>query len=100
MSRLDLHNILVGILGSQNVYFQPPESISLSYPCIVYRRSSIRTDYANNNPYSLKKMYSVTLIEKDPDSDIPDQIASLPTAIHDRYYTTDNLNHNVFNIFY
>ena len=99
-SRLLLQALLEILLGSTSVYFQPPESIQLSYPCIIYQRSSIRTDYANNSPYSLRKEYTIIIIEKDPDSVLPDVIAALPTARHDRYYTADNLNHNVFTIFY
>jgi hypothetical protein len=99
-SRLALQTLFEGILGSESVYFQPPESIKLTYPCIIYQRSFIRTDYANNDPYSLKKEYTVTVIERDPDSTLPDQIAVLHTARHDRYYTADMLHHNVFTLFY
>ena len=97
-SRLELQTLLEGLVA--NVYFQPPESIQLSYPCIIYQRSAIVTDFANNDPYSLRKEYTITLIESNPDSSVPDQIAMLATASHDRYYTADNLNHNVFTIFY
>lgn len=99
-SRSDLQVVLEGILGTNFVYFQPPESIKLSYPCIIYKRSGIRTDYANNYPYSLKKEYTITVIDRDPDSYIPIQIAMLPTARHYRHYTADNLNHDIFTIFY
>lgn len=97
-NRTELQTLLEGLVN--NVYFQPPESISLNYPCIIYRRSAIRTDYANNVPYILRKEYTLTLIESNPDSSIPDQLARLPTARHERYYTADNLNHNVFTIFF
>lgn len=99
-SRLELQALLEILLDSESVYFQPPESIQLSYPCIIYVRSNIRTDYANDLPYSLRNEYTITLIERDPDSGIPYQIAMLPTARHDRFYTADNLNHNVFTLFY
>lgn len=99
-NRLDLQILLEGLLGSSFVYFQPPESIQLSYPCIIYQRSSIRIDHSNNSPYTLRKEYTITVIHRDPDSLVPDQIAMMPTARHDRYYTADNLNHNVFTIFY
>lgn len=97
-SRLELQTLLEGFVA--NVYFQPPESTQLSYPCIIYQRSAIRTDHANNSPYALKKEYTLTLIERDPDSAVPDQLAMLPTARHAQFYTTDYLNHNVFTIFF
>ena len=30
-----LGKALIELLGSNNVYFQPPESIKIDYPCIV-----------------------------------------------------------------
>ena len=99
-NRLDLHSLLETVLGSDEVYFQPPESIRLVYPCIIYKRSSIRTDFANNLPYSLRSEYTITLIEPDPDSPKPYLVANLETARHERFYTADNLNHNVFTLFF
>ena len=98
MSRADLHTLLVSLCP--NVYFQPPESIQLSYPCIIYRRSKIDIEHANNNPYTLRDKYTITVIDADPESTIPDDISKLSTAFHDRYYTAHNLNHNVFTIYF
>lgn len=99
-SRLELQTLLENVLGSANVYFQPPSTINMSYPCIVYSRNRIRTDYANNNPYSLKKEYSITVIDANPDSVIPDKLATLQSCIFDRHYTADNLNHDVFTLYF
>jgi hypothetical protein len=96
--RLDLQTLLEAI--TEDVYFQPPETVKITYPCIIYERSDIRTDYADNNPYSLKKEYTITVIDKNPDSLIPDMIALLPTASFDRHFTADNLNHDVFTLFF
>lgn len=98
--RLDLHNLLKTILGSDNVYFQPPPNYKMSYPCIVYNRSNIRSEHADNYPYKHRKEYTVTVIDKDPDSLIPDEIAMLSGCIHDRNYRSDNLNHDVFTLLY
>lgn len=98
--RLRLHQILTTILGSENVYFQPPESIKMNYPCIVYARNSADTKYANDKPYLNKKRYMVTVIAKDPDSEIPGKVASLPSCEFNRHYKSDNLNHDVYNLFY
>ena len=35
--RNDLQKLLVEVLGSKNVYFQPPESVKMKYPAIVYQ---------------------------------------------------------------
>jgi hypothetical protein len=98
--RIELHNLLVSILGSSNVYFQPPSMVEMSYPCIVYQRIKIDTRSADNSSYLTKKRYSITVIDRNPDSDIPDKIAALPECIHDRQFTADNLNHDVFMLFF
>lgn len=98
--RSDLHDILVKILGSSYVYFQPPTSIQVEYPCIIYERTRNATRFADDNPYSVIRQYTVTVIDKNPDSNIPDKIAELSMCTMDRSYTVDNLNHYVFNIYF
>lgn len=98
--RLDLHQILLDLLETDNVYFQPPETVKMEYPCIKYERDFSDTKYADNNPYRFTKRYLVTVIARDPDSAIPDRVAQLPTARHNRFYTADNLNHDVFQIYF
>lgn len=99
-SRLDLHELLCNVLGTRNVYFQPPESVKMQYPCIVYKRSAVNTQFADNELYMHKKRYTVTVIDKNPDSEIPDKVASIPMCVFDRHFTSDNLNHDVFSIYY
>lgn len=98
--RLELQALLVSILGSNNVYFQPPPSLQMSYPCIVYKRDDENTDFANNKPYKRKKRYQVMVIDPDPDSTIPDSVAELPSCVFDRHYTADKLNHDVYKLFF
>lgn len=96
--RLELHAILVAI--TPNVYFQPPPNDQMQYPCIRYERAKADTRHANGKPYTITQRYLVTVIDRDPDSDIPGKVAQLPTCEHDRFYTADNLNHDVFNLFF
>lgn len=98
--RLDLQAFLEFILGSGNVYFQPPENIQMAYPCIVYKRDYAETVHADNQPYHNTKRYQVVVIDRDPDSLIPDKIASMPLSTFNRFFTADNLNHDVFNVFF
>jgi hypothetical protein len=72
----------------------------MTYPCIVYSRDFAETDFAGNRPYKHCKRYQVTIIDRDPDSEIPDKIAELPMCIFDRFYTADNLNHDVYKLFF
>lgn len=99
-SRLELQALLKGILGTDNVYFQPPPSIQMQYPCIVYRRDLTKVLFAEDKPYKLFKRYQVIVIDRDPDSAIPDKIAALPMCIFERFYTADNLNHDVYKLFF
>ena len=99
-SRQDLHELLVGILESDNVYFQAPPAHQLVYPCIIYSRSDADTKFSDNKPYTHQKRYVVTVIDRNPDSNIPGQIAMLPMCVFDRFYTADNLNHDVYKLFY
>ena len=99
-SRLELHEILCDVLGSRHVYFQPPSSVKMVYPAIVYSRNSIGNDFANDLVYKQSLGYTVTVIDEDPDSNVVEKISRLPMCRFDRHFTSDNLNHDVFTIFY
>lgn len=96
--RTELHDLLLII--HDRVYFQPAENIQLEYPCIVYKRDDIEFKHANNEAYDQMKKYQVTIIDRDPDSGIPDEVAKLPMCSYNRFYTADGLNHDVYTIFF
>lgn len=98
--RRELQKLLIKLLGSPNVYFQPPPTIKMSYPCIIYKRDSMDTKFADNQPYKHKKRYQVTVVYPDPDSVIHEQVAQLPLCSYERFYTADNLNHDVYNLYF
>ena len=98
--RLSLQFLLEDILGSRNVYYDPPETIRMEYPAIRYSRKKINNTFANDSVYRHTKSYEVTAIYKDPDSDLPDKISKLPMCSHDRGYVADNLHHDVFTLYY
>lgn len=99
-NRIKLHEILKQILGSDSVYFQPPESLKMVYPSIRYEVDDINTKHANDRLYSYTKRYSVTVIDKNPDSAFPEKILELPMCDFNRFYTADNLNHWVFSLYF
>lgn len=94
--RLELHSLLCEILGSTNVYFQPPESVKMKYPAIRYARDRFAVEHANNNAYLQNIAYQITAIEKDPDGSVAEKLSNLPNCRSDRSYVADNLNHDVF----
>ena len=99
-SRLELHEKFCEILGSRNVYFQPPASVQLNYPAIIYFRKDIDNRYADDLVYKQDAAYDVTVIDRNPDSEIVVKISQLPTCRFDRHYNADNLNHDVFTLYY
>lgn len=98
--RLDLQAKLVDIVGSNKVYFQPPENIKLEYPCIVYEQDSEKDLHADDLVYNKRKRYLITVIDRNPDSSIAEAISYLPLCSFNRSYTKDNLNHKVYQLFF
>lgn len=99
-SRLKLQTELEELLGSENVYFQPPMSIKMNYPAIVYSLSEIKNKHADNMVYNQKRAYQITVVDKNPDSMISDKISMLPYCKFSRSYTADNLNHFVYTLYH
>lgn len=99
--RLLLQTLLESLLGeTESVYFQPPEGQNLSYPAIVYKRDSVRTDFADDAPYKLNDRYQVTYIDRSPDSDIPRKIQQLPMSRFASYFVVDGMNHYNHSIYF
>ena len=98
--RLELHAVLLAVLELANVYFQPPPSVSMKYPCIVYSWSGSDSQFANNSLYATKRRYQVTVIDRDPDTKIPDRLMSRLPCGSPKNYTADGLNHYSFDIYY
>ena len=100
-SGLKLHEELCEILGSRNVYFQPPESFKMSYPCVRYSISGVDSKCANDAIYYNTIRYKLVVIDRDPDSEIYNLILNhFPMCSFDTAYTADNLYHYVLTLYY
>lgn len=99
-NRLKLQTKLEELLGTREVYYQPPTSKQMSYPCIRYSKKSIEYDYANNSKYRRKNCYELIVIDRLPDNDVIDKLLELPYCSYDRHYTADNLNHDVLTLYF
>lgn len=97
--RLNLQETLEELLQSENVYYQPPPSVHLKYPCIIYRDYVISQRYANNTIYGIERSYTVTLITRQPDDPLAEKLAWLPKCRFERAFTNDNLYHWVYRIY-
>ena len=98
--RADLHHILEATLGSKNVYFEPPESFKLSYPCIVYNLEGHGEKMADNDQYNLMKRYAMTYITKKADDPMVDSLERIKYCSLSRAFVAANLHHYAFTIFY
>ena len=98
--RLELQALLEELLGNRHVYFQPPASLKMEYDCIRYERDRMDPVHADNTLYQLHDRYQLTLIYKNPDSELPAKIAALPLCSHNRHYSEGNLHHDIFTIYY
>ena len=99
-SRLELQSILEITLKSRNVYFQPPATVELKYPAIVYALNDIDTKNADNTLYLKHKNYTVTLIDKNPDTTIVDDLLLMPFCSFNKHFKSENLNHYVFSLYF
>ena len=99
-NRYKLQSKLEELLGSKNVYYQPPESFKMSYPAIKYIRDNIDKKVANNSAYLLKNRYQIIVISKKPDDPVVEKLLDLPLCSFDRHYVSDNLNHDVLTLYY
>lgn len=98
-SRLKLQEEFEAILGSKNVYFQPPAH--MSYPCIKYSWAGMDTKRADNIIYKNTRRYEVTVIDYDPDSTIPEKILNhFQRCSFDRSFPSNNLSHFVLTLYY
>lgn len=101
--RIQLHEKLCSILGSRNVYYDPPENVKMQYDCIVYSLSQVSQVYANNFTYALAPGCLITIITRTPEAQtrIVDKLMkTFPYAGWDRAYMTDHLHHAVVSIYF
>ena len=97
----EIHSLLKENDYPDNVYYQPPSSVSIEYPCIRYSRSDIDGHYADDIRYISKDRYTLIVIDPNPDSQIPDILLKHFRMIKfDRQYTAENLNHFVLSLYY
>lgn len=100
-SRLELHEEFCEVLGTRNVYFQPPESVKMQYDAIRYKLGGKDVKRANNKLYLSTNQYEGVVITRDPDTTIPDRMLKrFEMCSFGRPYPADNLNHYPFTIYY
>lgn len=99
-SRLKLQSKLEEFIGNKNVYYQPPDNKQMSYPAIRYQIKKRDVKRANDHAYISRTCYEVIVISKRPDNDAINKLFETPFCVHDRHYVADNLNHDVFTLYF
>lgn len=99
-TRQELQELLEQLLDSKNVYYQPPASMHIEYPAIVYSKSKIETTKADNSSYLMHTRYDVIVVDRRPDNPVIKELLTLPLCSYDRQYKTDNLYHDSLTLYY
>lgn len=99
--RQEFHNKLKEIYPNISIYFQPPASIKMSYPCIIYNLDNINMTRADNKIYTAQYRYALTYVSNKPDdTDYQKLFDTFEYVNLERYYRADNLNHYLITILY
>lgn len=98
--REELNELLVGMLGSRHVYFQPDDKVRITYPAIVYGFDDQNAIYANNGAYRRTDAYQLTLIDRNPDVPIRKIIESSLPVRFVRAFAGDGLNHLIYSLYF
>ena len=96
--RSELSAILHSIC--EHVYFQPPVSKKLTYPCIIYKLDNLNTRFADNGVYKLADEYSLTYVTRDPNDPNFHAIAMLRYCTMTNTQSSDNLHHYYYRIYF
>ena len=101
-SRLTLQSELEAVLESKNVYFQPPESIRMKYPCFVYEATGMSVKLADDTKYTKHMRYQLMYITKEPDTQpmIETILDHFKYISYSRHFIIDSLHHDVFDLYY
>ena len=100
-SRLEFQGMLEQVLGSKQVYFQPPEDMKMKYPSIVYDLYRVNQRFASDKQYLAHPGWSVTVIDRNQEIDwVQKVLETFAYASVERIYTADNLAHYAFVIYY
>jgi hypothetical protein len=100
-TRIELQEQLETVLGSNQVYFQPPSNVQMKYPAIVYELSGELINKANNKRYTTYRKYTITHIYKSTSLCLMDKILDAFTFIEfDRRLIADGLYQDVYTIYW
>ncbi len=98
--RLKLDKLLRDTLGTTQVYYQPPASVQMEYPCIRYNMAKVPVDYADDRAYLIRAKYIVTYITTEPDDPMKETLVETLRTPVIQIYAADGLYHYVYEVYY
>jgi hypothetical protein len=100
-SRESLQEELIALLGSSNVYYDPPENLQMEYPCFIYTISQGNERYADNKVYRYTNGYDITYVDANQDSAVLDAFRThFQMSKFNRHYVADELHHTVLIVYW
>lgn len=97
-TRTEMQSMLEEVLGSSNVYFQPPSNTSIKYPCIVYSFERFNINHADNQPYIVTGRWHIHHMYKNPKNDLKEKFLYVPFCTFDRRIVTEGVYNDYYNI--
>ena len=98
--REEFQEKLSSIPGVRKAYYNAPTNIRMEYPCIRYSIASKKVKFACNGRFVIRDRYTLTLIDRNPESPILQALEEIPYYSFDRMYSADGLHHFVCTIYY
>lgn len=100
-NREQLQLELEQLLGSENVYFQPNDSVHIDYPCIIYSLDPTYTRQADNRNYIIVNRYHIKHIYKSLTKALKDDILKHFMMIsHDNRMIVDRMYNDEFTLYF
>lgn len=99
----DLRDHLYLIHNTENVYYDPPESIRMDFPCFRFELNNIDVKHADNKAYAKKPRWAVTYITRDLEEieEVAEEMLEhFQYCNFDTSFRADNLQHAVFNLYF
>ena len=94
----DFINLLKDI--TPNVYYQPGDGDSITYPCIVVADNYTDATYSNNSVYNTKHSYTITYMSKNPISVENSMYSTFKYCRHNNNSKIDGVFHEYYRVYF
>ena len=99
-SQEELQELLSGLPGVTEAYFQKPGNLTLVPPYLVYEISDEYVVRADDTIFSFWNQYTVTLVTGDQEDPIKGSLRGLPHASFNRRFVSAGLYHFVYTFYF